>query len=999
MNQGYRLPHGGRVRRDKPLTFLFNGKRYTGYEGDTLASALLANGVHFVARSFKYHRPRGVVTAGVAEPNAIVQLETGAWTVPNPRATEVELYEGLQASSVNARPTLEGDRMAVMQKFARFIPAGFYYKTFMWPRSFWPRYEELIRDAAGLGRVPEVRDPDRYEKTFAHCDVLVVGAGPAGLAAAYAAGMSGARVLLVDDQPTLGGSLLASDDRIDGKPAAEWVGEMERALRAMPEVTILSRATAFGYQDHNLVTVCERLTGHLPLAQRNGVRERLWKVRARHVVLATGAHERPLVFGNNDLPGIMLASAISAYLHQYGVTPGRKAVICTNNDSAYRTALDLQRCGIDVTVVDARRAMQGTWPQRAAAAGVRIVREALVVAATGSQHVRSVEVAAYVGRAPGRHLETIACDLVGMSGGWNPVIHLFSQSGGKAAWHAEKSCFVPGVGAQATCSAGAANGAFLLADCLHGGLLAGRDAASRAGFAVREMASWPTDPVTENALEPLWMASELSRVQRGPKQFVDFQNDVAASDIALAAREGYHSIEHVKRYTALGFGTDQGKLGNINGMAILAEVLGKTIPETGTTTFRPNYTPVTFGTLAGRELGDFVDPVRKTCIHAWHEAQGALFEDVGNWKRPWYFPRGNEDMHAAVARECRAVRNSVGILDASTLGKIDVQGPDAATLLNWMYTNAWTKLPVGKGRYGLMLDENGMVFDDGVTVRLAEDHFLMSTTSGGAARVLSWMERWLQTEWPHLKVHLSSVTDHFATFAVAGPNARKVLQKVCSDIDFSNAAFPFMSFKEGTIDGVFARIMRISFSGELSYEVNVPANFGQHVWNLIMSAGEPFGITPYGTETMHVLRAEKGYIIVGQDTDGSITPDDLGMGGLVAKTKDFLGKRSLVRSHTAGENRKQLVGLLAKDPSFVLQEGGQILAAPCTERIAPMIGHVTSSYMSPTLNRSIAMAVVKGGLQKMGQEVVVALPTGGFMPATITSPVFYDQEGARQNVE
>lgn len=1003
MSQEFRLPKdgaaGGAVRRDKPLTFTFNGKQYIGYEGDTLASALLANGVHFVARSFKYHRPRGVMTASVAEPNAIVQLETGAWTVPNPRATEVELYEGLQASSVNARPSLENDRMAIMQKFARFIPAGFYYKTFMWPRSFWPRYEERIRDAAGFGRVPEDQDPDRYEKTFAHYDVLVVGAGPAGLAAAYAAGASGARVMLVDERPALGGSLLESDDVIDGVPAAQWVKQITEQLAAMPEVTILSRATAFGYQDHNLVTVCERLTDHLPIHHRKGVRERLWKVRAKQVVLATGAHERPLTFGNNDLPGIMLASAVSAYIHRFGVAPGRTAVICTNNDSAYRTAIDLKRSGVAVTVVDARRDTRGTWPKRAVDAGVRILREAIVVKATGGQHVRSVDVAAYIGRAPGRHLETIACDLVAMSGGWNPAIHLFSQSGGKAVWNVEKSCFVPGAGVQASCSAGAANGEFLLNACLQSGGLAGADAAKRAGYAAEVPTAWSVESIEESLLEPVWKATELSQLQRGAKQFVDFQNDVAASDIALAAREGYHSVEHVKRYTALGFGTDQGKLGNINGMAILAEVLGQSIPETGTTTFRPNYTPVTFGTLAGRELGDFVDPIRKTCIHPWHEAQGALFEDVGNWKRPWYFPRGTEDLHAAVARECRAVRNSVGILDASTLGKIDIQGPDAATLLNWMYTNAWTKLAVGKCRYGLMLDENGMVFDDGVTARLADDHFLMSTTTGGAARVLNWMERWLQTEWPHLQVHLSSVTDHFATFAVAGPNARKVLQKVCHDVDLSAAAFPFMSFKEGTIDGVFARIMRISFSGELSYEVNVPANAGQHVWNLLMEAGAEFDITPYGTEAMHVLRAEKGYIIVGQDTDGSITPDDLGMGGLVAKTKDFLGKRSLSRSHTAGENRKQLVGLLTKDPDFVLQEGAQILAEPTTAQIAPMIGHVTSSYMSPTINRSIAMAVVKGGLSKMGQEVVVAQPNGSFVPATITSTVFYDPEGARQNVE
>ncbi len=999
MSQGYRLPEGGRVRRGTPVTFSFNGRTYQGFHGDTLASALLANGVHFVARSFKYHRPRGIMTAGVEEPNAIVQLETGAHTVPNPRATEVELYEGLQASSVNAKPDLENDRMAIMQKFARFIPAGFYYKTFMWPRSFWPKYEEKIRDAAGLGKVPTATDPDRYEKTYAHCDVLIVGAGPAGLAAAYAAGKTGARVMLVDDQPELGGSLLASTALIDGKPAAAWVASIEQALRAMPEVTVLTRATAFGYQDHNLVTVCERLTAHQPLPSRKGVRERLWKVRAKRVVLATGAHERPIVFGNNDIPGILMASAISTYIHRYGVVPGRKAVIFTNNDSAYQSAIDLKRSGADVTIVDSRRASKGTLPKRAAELGIRIISEAIVLSATGDRHVRSVEIAAYVGRAPGRHLETLSCDLVGMSGGWNPTIHLFSQSGGKAAWCDGKSCFVPGAGMQAECSAGAANGEFALGDALKGGSQAGLDAATRTGFAGDTIEAWNTETVIESALEPLWLAGDRSRVQRGVKQFVDFQNDVAASDIHLAAREGYHSIEHVKRYTALGFGTDQGKLGNINGMAILADALGKTIPETGTTTFRPNYTPVTFGTLAGRELGDFVDPIRKTCIHEWHVAQGAAFEDVGNWKRPWYYPKNGEDLHAAVARECRATRNSVGILDASTLGKIDVQGPDAATLLNWMYTNPWSKLAVGKCRYGLMLDENGMVFDDGVTARLGDEHFLMSTTTGGAARVLNWMERWLQTEWPDMKVHLSSVTDQFSTFAVVGPKARKVLQKVCGDIDFSNDAFPFMSFREGSIDGVFARIMRISFSGELSYEVNVPANHGQHVWNLIMAAGAEFDITPYGTETMHVLRAEKGYIIVGQDTDGSITPDDLGMGGLVAKSKDFLGKRSLTRSHTAGENRKQLVGLLTKDPSFVLQEGGQILAEPATTAIAPMIGHVTSSYMSPTLDRSIAMAVVKGGLGKMGQEVVVALPSGGFLAATITSPVFYDTEGARQNVE
>lgn len=998
--QTHRLANGGRVDRAAPLTFTFNGKSYQGYLGDTLASALLANGVHFVARSWKYHRPRGIVTAGVEEPNALVQLESGGFTVPNARATEIELYQGLSATSVNASPSIENDRMAINQLFARFIPAGFYYKTFKWPRSWWGKYEEVIREAAGFGKAPTELDPDRYEKTYAHCDVLVAGAGPAGLAAAWVAAQSGARVVLVDDQPELGGSLLSGPAQIDGLPAAAWIAKISTELQTFPEVTILSRSTAFGYQDHNLVTVTQRLSEHLPLAQRGGrVRERLWKVRAKHVILATGAHERPIVFGNNDLPGIMLASAVSTYIHRYGVLPGRQAVIFANNDDAYQTALDLKGNGAEVTVVDPRAAGNSSLPAAAKRQGVNIINDAVVVTAHGSRHVKKVEVAGHRDGVPGQFITSLACDLLCVSGGWNPVIHLFAQSGGKAHWNNEKACFVPGSAMQRETSAGAANGDFSLAGALRDGALAAQQAVESAGLKAAALPNWKVAELSEAPLMPMWLVGDRKQVGRGAKQFVDYQNDVSAADIYLAAREGYHSVEHVKRYTALGFGTDQGKLGNINGMAILAEVLGKSIPQTGTTTFRPNYTPVTFGTVAGRELGEFLTPIRKTCIHPWHVEQGALFEDVGNWKRPWYYPRGKEDLHAAVARECLAARNSVGILDASTLGKIDVQGPDAVTLLNWMYTNPWNKLEVGKCRYGLMLDENGMVFDDGVTVRLGEQHFLMSTTTGGAARVLDWMERWLQTEWPHLKVNLTSVTDHFATFAVVGPNARRVLQKVCKDIDFSNEKFPFMSFREGSINSVFTRIMRISFSGELSYEVNVPANMGRAIWDAIIEAGKEFDITPYGTETMHVLRAEKGYIIVGQDTDGSVTPFDLGMGGLVAKSKDFLGKRSLARSDTAGENRKQLVGLLSEDKDFVLPEGSQILAEPSNEPTGSMIGHVTSSYFSPILQRSIAFALIKGGLGKMGQEVSISLENGRNIAAKISSLVFYDAEGVRQHVE
>ncbi|KXU95142.1 sarcosine oxidase subunit alpha [Caballeronia megalochromosomata] len=1000
MSQKDRLGTGGRINRAIPVTFTFNGKTYQGYEGDTLASALLANGERFIARSWKYHRPRGIITAGVEEPNAVVQLETGAYTVPNARATEVELYQGLVAASVNAKPNIENDRMAVNQKIARFIPAGFYYKTFMWPRKFWPKYEEVIRDAAGLGEAPKQLDADRYDKCFAHCDVLVVGGGPSGLAAAHAAALSGARVILVDDQRELGGSLLSCRAEIDGKPALQWVQKIEAELRKMPDVKILSRSTAFGYQDHNLVTITQRLTEHLPVSRRKGTRELMWKVRAKRVVLATGAHERPIVFGNNDLPGVMLASAVSTYLHRYAVLPGRQAVVFTNNDDAYQCALDLKAAGAEVTVVDPRPAeSKGALPAAARRYGVRVMNNAVITVARGKLRVASVEVASYAKGEVGQKQTDLQCDLVAMSGGWSPVLHLFAQSGGKAHWHEEKACFVPGKAMQLESSVGACAGEFSLARGLRFGADAGVEAARAAGHIVVKPNPVQVAEIVEAPMMPLWIVGNRELSTRGPKQFVDFQNDVSAADIYLAAREGFESVEHVKRYTAMGFGTDQGKLGNINGMAILAQALGKTIPETGTTTFRPNYTPVTFGTFAGRELGEFLDPVRKTAIHEWHVENGAMFEDVGNWKRPWYYPKAGEDMHAAVARESLAVRQSVGILDASTLGKIDIQGPDSAKLLNWMYTNPWSKLEVGKCRYGLMLDENGMIFDDGVTVRLGEQHYMMTTTTGGAARVLTWLERWLQTEWPDMRVRLASVTDHWATFAVVGPNSRKVLQKVCHDIDFANAAFPFMSYRDGTVAGASARVMRISFSGELAYEVNVPANVGRAVWEALMLAGAEFDITPYGTETMHVLRAEKGYIIVGQDTDGSMTPYDLGMGGLVAKSKDFIGKRSLTRSDTAKQGRKQFVGLLTDDPAFVLPEGAQIVAGPFQGDTAPMLGHVTSSYYSPILKRSIALAVVKGGLEKIGESVMIPLANGKRVNAKITSSVFYDSEGARQHVE
>ena len=1002
MTQPRRLPQGGRIDRGRELAFSFNGRTLHGYAGDTLASALLANDVRLVARSFKYHRPRGIVGAGAEEPNALLQLGSGGHTLPHQRATQVELYSGLEAVSVNGWPSLEFDLMAINGRLAGLLPAGFYYKTFMWPKQFWGRYEHQIRRAAGLGRAPKEADPDRYDKTHVHCDVLIAGGGPAGLAAALAAGRSGARVILADEQAEFGGGLLGSREQLDGRPATDWVKAAVAELRGLPEVRLLSRSTVSGYYDHNLLTIAERITDHLPPGISAGPRQRLWRVRAGRVVIAAGAIERPLVFGNNDRPGVMQASAVSTYLNRYAVAPGQAAVVFTNNDSAYRSALDLFEAGVAVTaVVDVRPQVDGELPAQARAAGISVYSGHALVDVQGGKRVEGARLMAL--NSSGRGFSSgypwgLRCDLVAMSGGWSPAVHLHSQSGGKPRYDETLAAFVPGDSSQPEVSVGAAQGCFGLSECLRDGFDAGALAAREQGFEVPPGAPVPTAQMIAQApMMPMWQVPSLRGV-KGPKQFVDFQNDTSAADIALAAREGYRSVEHVKRYTALGFGTDQGKLGNINGMAILADTLGQDIPSTGTTTFRPPYTPVSIGTMVGRTVGDFFDPVRKTAIHDWHVEHGAEFENVGQWKRPWYYPQPGESLDQAVHRECLAARRAVGVMDASTLGKIDVRGPDAAEFLNRIYTNGWTKLGIGRCRYGLMLGEDGMVMDDGVTARLADDHYYMTTTTGGAAHVMGWLERWLQTEWPELKVYLTSVTDQWATVAVVGPQSRGVLSALCQDIDFAADAFPFMSFREGTVAGVPARVFRISFSGELSYEINVPADFGRHVWESVMAAGAAFDITPYGTESMHVLRAEKGFIIVGQDTDGSVTPDDLGMSWILAKNKDYLGRRSLLRPDSVRTDRKQMVGLKTLEPGFVLPEGAQLVDDPDAAKPAPMLGHVTSSYHSPCLGRSIALALIRNGRRRHGDVVYAPLSDGRIVRAEICDPVFYDPEGARQNV-
>ncbi len=995
MSGQHRTPRGGRIDRARPLRFTFDGHVYEGCHGDTLASALLAHGVHLVGRSFKYHRPRGFLAAGAEEPNALCTVKRDrARTEPNLRMTQVELYDGLVATSQNAWPARGFDVGAVNDLLSPLLGAGFYYKTFMGPRAIkgatlWAKlFEPVIRRAAGLGVPPTEPDPDHYANRFVHCDVLVVGGGPAGLAAALAAARAGKRTLICDENPEMGGALLCQPDaEVDGRPAADWVAAALAELARLG-ATVLPRTQGFGYYNHNFVALTERLTDHLHHVPAGAPRERLWQVRAGHVVLATGATERPLVFPDNDRPGIMLADAARSFLHRWGVKPGTTAVVVTAHDAAYRTALDLHRAGVRIaSVVDTRPRPSGPAVEAARAAGLPVMAGGTLIGVKGSLRVRAALVGLASGGGATDHA-AVPCDLVLMSGGFTPAVHLFSQSRGKLRFEPSTQRYLPGEAAQAQSSVGACAGAWGLAAALDAGSAAG--AAASGGEALSHAVAGDHAEDGGGTLGTLPHGRDPSRV----KAFVDFQNDVTAKDIKLAVREGFRSIEHVKRYTTAGMATDQGKTSNMNALAIAAGALGRTLPEVGLTTFRQPYTPVTFGTLAGTARDDLFDPVRRTPIHALAEARGARFEDVGQWKRAWFFPERGEDLHAAVAREVRATREVAGVFDASTLGKIEVVGPDAAEFLNRMYVNSWTKLGVGRCRYGLMLNEPGFVMDDGVVGRLAPDRFHVTTTTGGAPRVLHHMEDYLQTEFPELKVWLTSVTEQWAVIAVQGPRARDILEPLVEGIDLSAGAFPHMAIREGSVCGVPTRLFRVSFTGELGFEVNVPSDHAAAVWEAVWARAQALGAVTYGTEAMHVMRAEKGYVIVGQETDGTVTPDDLGLGGMVAMGKpDFVGRRSLSRPDLVAPGRKQLVGL-ATEGRTVLEEGAQITPVADPARGTHAIGHVTSAYRSPTLKAPIALALVEGGRARMGETVFVPMP-GGAIPARIVSPVFHDAEGKR----
>ena len=998
MTQLFRLPEGGNIDRAHPLGFTYDGVTWQGYTGDTLASALLANGVHLVGRSFKYHRPRGIFSAGTEEPNALVQLAQGAWTEPNARATTLELYDGLSAISQNCWPSVRFDVGAINDAISRLIPAGFYYKTFMWPATpaWWLKYEHAIRHAAGMGRAASEPDPDSYEHQYAHCDVLVIGGGAAGLASARAAARTGARVILCDENARWGGGPLGAGARIDEQPAADWVAATLQDLAAHPDVTLLSRTTAFGYYDGNLVGALERVTDHLDSAP-DTPRQRLWKIRAKAVVLATGAIERGVAYANNDLPGTLLASAARTYVERFGVQPGKRAVVFTNNDGAYADALALHAGGVEIAaIVDVRAAAQpeGAWPVRARSAGLPVIAGAVVAGAHGKQHVASVDVAVRGGGAARR----IDCDLVCISGGWNPAVHLFSQARGKLRYDDVLATFVPAMSPLPILPAGAANGCFDLAAALVEAHAAGAAAAARAGLRAALLPAPRADAIAMAPLEPLWT---VPASRKSAKRFVDLQNDVTVEDIALAAREGYRSVEHLKRYTTLGMGTDQGKTSNIVGLALMAEQLDVPIPQVGTTTFRPPYTPVTMGALPGRECATHVEPTRTSAMHDWHVERGARFVNAGLWKRPHSYPLAAETEDDAANREARNVRTNVGVVDVSTLGKIELQGTDVAEFLNRIYINKWDTLAENRCRYGVMLRDDGMVMDDGTTSRLSATHFLMTTTTVNAVKVMQQLDYLLQAQWPELDVYATSVTEQWAAAALSGPKARNVLAGTV-DIDVSNAAFPFLAVGACHLRAagglIPARLFRMSYSGELAYEIHVAANQGRAMWEAVMAAGEPFGIMPYGTEAMSTLRIEKGHVVVGPEADGRTTAADLGMGKLVNAGKWCIGKPLLERPALLAADRWQLVGLTALDGA-TMPRAAKIVADPDRTAPNPMLGHVTSWCFSPNLDAWIALALVANGRARHGETLWAVSPLAAAkVRVRLGPPCFIDPDGERLRV-
>ena len=995
MSQPFRLNKEGLINRNKKISFTFNGKKLFGYEGDTIASALIANGIHLVGRSFKYHRPRGFFGAGVEEPNAKLQVEFNGHSEPNVNATEMELVEGLSATSQNCWPSVNFDIGAINNFLKMFFPAGFYYKTFMWPKSFWYKiYEPFIRKAAGLGVASIEKDKERYEHKFEYCDLLVTGSGPSGLASAYAAAKNGAKVILAEDKPRFGGTLLTDDVSIDNLSGKDWAEKIISELKSMPNVTVKNRSQVFGYYDHNMLVMFERVSDHLEKKSKFIPRQRLWYIRAKETILSTGSIERPIVFGNNDTPGIFLSAAAKEYMKVYGVLVGKKPLIFTNNDSAYETALEFKKNNVEPIILDTREEHSSELIDEAKSKGIDIRFSHGVIVANGYKKVKSAKIGKLnKDKNSFEKIETVDCDCICVSGFWTPSVHLASQSGNKLKYEEKIDAFIPDKKKQHETSVGAANGSFTLEESLKNGFENGSNLSAKITDTKTEIAIPNVNEKKYGAHDKFW-CMPLPK-NENPKRFVDFQNDVSVSDIEIALREGYRSIEHVKRYTTLGMATDQGRTSNLNGLQLVSNIENKIVPEVGHTTFRPPFTPITIGTIVGREVGMEYMPTRKTPMHEWHEKNNAVFVDAGAWKRPRYYKQGNETLFEASKREAKNVRENVGICDVTTLGKIDIKGPDAAEFLNRVYTNAWMKLPVGKARYGLMLREDGIVMDDGTTTRISENHYHMTTTTAQAANVLSHLEYYLQIVWPELNVNVVSTTEQWAGAAIAGPKSRDMLSKLYPDLDVSNDALPFMGYKEAEFFGVPSRIFRISFSGELAYEINVKSDHGMFMWEKMMEVGKEFGNQPYGTEALSTLRIEMGHV-AGPELDGRTIPSDVSLNGLVSKKKDFIGKNSLGREAFNVESRQKIVGLIPIDRKSSIPEGSHIVQDQNAKLPNPKLGHVSSSCWSVENNNPFSLAIMKDGKNMIGKKFFAVSPLKNkSIEVEVISSHYVDPEGKR----
>ena len=979
----FRLATGGLIDRSRIVNFSWDGRPLTACAGDTLAAALLAHGERIVGRSFKFHRPRGILSAGAEEPNALVTIGAGPRMDPSVRATMVRVQGGLEARPQNCWPSVRFDVGRMLDFVAPLWPAGFYNKTFIWPS--WHVYEDSVRRTAGLGAAPTGADPDRYDVASANSDLLVIGGGVAGLAAARLAARAGASVMLVEQDADFGGRLLVETCVIDGVPALQWLHDTLAELAANPRVRLMPATTAFGLYDHGHAGLLERAA---ELDPASAIRHRYWRVRARALVLATGAIEQPWVFERNDLPGVMLAGAIRSYAQRYAVAAGRRIVFATNNDSAYLAALDLARAGVSVpAVIDSRPEPPPELAQALRAAGVTIHSGAVIVSASGRKQVSAVEIMHLCSTGERLHLD---CDAVGMSAGWAPAVHLWSHARGRLAFDHERQCFLPVSGTAPLSVAGALAGAHTLADCFASATHAVAAAAARVGVADTIQEAIPQ--VAEILTSPRVDKHRVAPVGRRHRQWLDFQHDVTMADVDLALREGFDAIEHLKRYTTSGMSVDQGKTSNLNALLVVAALTGREPDAVGTTTFRPPYTPVTLGAIAGRQIGEFYAPRRQLPAYAEHERLGAVFEEAAGWMRPAWYPRRGESRQQAITREVLAVRAAVGLFDASPLGKIEIEGADAARFLDAFYLNNVRTLEIGRTRYGLMLNENGVIIDDGTIARLDTEHFVITTTSAAAPRIAAWLDDWRQCEWPDLDVVVTPVTTQWATVVLAGPKARQVLARLDTDMDLSPAAFRHLQVRTGRLADVPTRLYRVSFSGELGYEINVPSGFAPALWRALEDAGREFGITPYGTEALLLLRLEKGFMHVGMDTDGTTSPADIGWGEIALKKQaDFIGKRSLIRPENRRADRLQLIGLVGEDELLVT--GAHLRLDGTTEGSD---GWVTSAAFSPTLKKNIALALLRGGRERLGQSVSL-FDFGRTSRAEITPVTFYDPKGERMH--